>query len=264
MAARAPIQMLWVEGRLSTLERLSITSFLDHGYDVHLYVYRDVSGIPAGTRVLDGRSILPEKAICYYGPVAGDGAGSVALFANLFRYELLMQEGGIWSDTDVICLRSLDSALNRDYLFVSEYVDQSHELQLANNCFMKVPASSPFIQECASVSQDVDPGQVRWGELGPRLVTAMITKHSLQGYVTVPAVFSPIDYWDVHLLLQSCSPAISQETLAVHCFNEIWRRLKFDKDREYPASSLFERLKTRYLTLPPGAPIVVGASSEAR
>jgi hypothetical protein len=241
--------MLWVEGHLSTLERLSITSFLHHGYDVHLYVYRDVSGIPAGTRVLDGRSVLPEKAICYYGPGAGDGAGSVALFSNLFRYQLLMQGGGIWSDTDVICLRSLDSVLNRDYLFASEHVDRSHERHLVNNCFMKVPASSPFIQECVSVSQDVDPSQVKWGELGPGLVTAMTTKHSLQGYVTVPAVFSPIDYWDIHRLLQSGAPAMNQETLAVHCFNEIWRRLKIDKDGDYPASALIERLKTRYLIL---------------
>ena len=59
-----PIQMLWVEGPLSPLERLSMQSYLRCGHPVHLYVYRDVTGIPAGVTIVDGRSVLPEDRIC--------------------------------------------------------------------------------------------------------------------------------------------------------------------------------------------------------
>ena len=84
----APIQMLWVEGPLSALERLSMASFIRCGHPVQLYVYGQVSAVPEGVTVLDGRSILPEERICRYGPAAGPGEGSLALFANLFRYAL--------------------------------------------------------------------------------------------------------------------------------------------------------------------------------
>ena len=32
-------------------------------------------------------------------------SGSLAAFSNLFRYKLLLERGGWWVDTDVICLR---------------------------------------------------------------------------------------------------------------------------------------------------------------
>ena len=35
--AHSPVQMLWVGGQLTTLERLSLTSWLAHGHEVHLY-----------------------------------------------------------------------------------------------------------------------------------------------------------------------------------------------------------------------------------
>ena len=40
---------LWVGDTLSTMERLSIASFLAQGYEYHLYVYQTVSNVPRGT-----------------------------------------------------------------------------------------------------------------------------------------------------------------------------------------------------------------------
>ena len=53
------IQGLWVGPKLSAMERMSISSFLQNGHDYHLYVYEEVKEIPPGTIVRDGNEILP-------------------------------------------------------------------------------------------------------------------------------------------------------------------------------------------------------------
>jgi hypothetical protein len=78
-------------------------SFLDHGHEYDLYSYSSPS-VPAGVRVMDANEILPRGEVFFYS--GGEGAGSVACFANLFRYRLLMLRGGWWADTDVVCLSS--------------------------------------------------------------------------------------------------------------------------------------------------------------
>jgi hypothetical protein len=106
-AASDPIQMLWI-GELSKLERMALASFVANGHIVHLYAYDELAGVPAGVQVIDAREILPEERIFRYGPEAGAGEGSLANFANLFRYKLLYERGGWWVDADVVCLRPFD------------------------------------------------------------------------------------------------------------------------------------------------------------
>ncbi|MBW4444611.1 MAG: hypothetical protein KME10_26090 [Plectolyngbya sp. WJT66-NPBG17] len=81
------IQGLWIGGELSTMEQLSIQSFLQNGHEYHLYTYQPVKNVPKGTIVKDGREILPENRIFTY--QSGFGKGSYAGFADLFRFHLL-------------------------------------------------------------------------------------------------------------------------------------------------------------------------------
>ena len=60
------IQGLWVGPELSVMEQLSVSSFLRHGHQYHLYVYGDVKNIPAGAVVKDGNEILPSSRIFQY------------------------------------------------------------------------------------------------------------------------------------------------------------------------------------------------------
>ena len=83
------VQGLWVGGRLSELERLSIASFLAHGHRYHLYTYGDVPNVRPGAVIHDGREILPESRIFRYRDHA-----SYAGFANFFRYRLLSSAAG--------------------------------------------------------------------------------------------------------------------------------------------------------------------------
>ena len=88
------IQSLWIGESLGPLQKLSIASFLNHGHEYHLHCYQKIGNLPSGVVVKDASETLPASAIFYY--QNGPGRGSVAAFANLFRYKLLLEKGGWW------------------------------------------------------------------------------------------------------------------------------------------------------------------------
>jgi Glycosyltransferase sugar-binding region containing DXD motif len=95
------------------MEILSIRSFQVHGHDYHLYAYEPIENLPAGVVVQDANEILPRSSIFQY-----TGYATYAGFANFFRYKLLLERGGWWADTDVVCLRPFEFAF--PYVFGSE------------------------------------------------------------------------------------------------------------------------------------------------
>ncbi len=77
-------QFLWIGTHLSLIERLALKSFLDYGWEVHLYRYDPIDNVPDGVRILDGDDILPReelKADTFQGIGGGihDVCGSVPL-----------------------------------------------------------------------------------------------------------------------------------------------------------------------------------------
>lgn len=114
------VHMLWIGGSLSNLEKISILSFLKNGFSVKLWTYGNVLGVPDGTIQHDARTVLPENRIFKY------KNGSYAGFANLFRYAVLSKFGGLWADTDVICLipaSHFSTFSNRGFLYPKEAFD---------------------------------------------------------------------------------------------------------------------------------------------
>ena len=107
------IQGLWIGNKLSRFEYNSIKSYLVAGYEYHLYTYAKIENIPDGVIIKDGNEILDKKEIFYY-------EGSIAPFSDLFRYKLLYEKGGIWSDCDIICMKRLPEDKAHEYIFVAE------------------------------------------------------------------------------------------------------------------------------------------------
>ena len=114
---RPLIQSLWIGDRLSTMERLCITSFLEHGHPFHLYVYDEVANVPRGVILEDATEIMPRDKIFRY-----KEHDSVSGFSNLFRYKLLLERGSYWVDSDEICLAPFPS--EPEYVFASEAVQR--------------------------------------------------------------------------------------------------------------------------------------------
>ena len=94
------IQSLWIGKKLTVMERLSISSFLQNGHSFHLYVYDDVSGIPDGVTIMDASKILSPGRIFKY-----KNHNSYAGFANLFRYKLLLEKQGEWESLELLNMK---------------------------------------------------------------------------------------------------------------------------------------------------------------
>ena len=83
------IQSLWYGDKLTTLEILSIKSFLKF-HEFHLYIYTPIDNLNLiksnNFKVKDGNKILDiEKLKLNY---------NVLPFSDLFRYKLLYEKGG--------------------------------------------------------------------------------------------------------------------------------------------------------------------------
>src|SRR5215207_9094142 len=224
------VQGLWIGPELSVMERLSAASFMAHGHEYHLYVYDDVRRVPAGVRLRDANEILPASMIFQY-----SHSKSYAGFANHFRYQLLLDKGGWWADTDVVCLKP--------FAFPGEYVFSSEEHKgapFANNGVMKAPAGSELLAHLCGVCRAKDPAELLWGETGPKLLNEAVKSFALEQYVEQPRVFCPFGYLEWEAALDpDARPAFDESTRAVHLWNEMWRRAGRDKDGRHHPGCLY-------------------------
>jgi len=232
------IRGLWVGDRLSSMERLCIASFLRHGHPFHLYVYQDVAGIPPGTTVLDGNTVLPASRIFTYREYK-----TYAGFANFFRYKLLLEKGGWFVDLDTVCVRPFD--FESDHVFSSE---GNQDWQVVDLAAVRVPAGSPVMDYAWQACERMNPEELEWSQCGPTLFKKAIEHFRLQEHVQPWTVFCPLrlSVWE-----QALEPGVEwkfgEETRAIHLWNELWRRAGQPKDAAYPEGCLYESLRRRYL-----------------
>jgi hypothetical protein len=234
------VRSLWIGNRLTTLQQLSIRSFLSEGHDFVLYVYENVEGIPAGTIVQDGRKVLPEDRIFFYAD--GFGRGSPAGFSNAFRYRLLFEQGGWWVDLDTVCLKSFQD-LSGEYVF--GFQRTPHETRKVASSVIKVPRGSELMERCCAAVESVDPKTIRWGQTGPDLVDAKVRELHLESAILDPAVFYEINHWEFRQFLGERQ--LPNASYATHLWAAKWAAETVDPDAAYPPDCLYERLKRKYL-----------------
>ncbi|HKP02664.1 MAG TPA: glycosyltransferase [Chthoniobacterales bacterium] len=232
------IQSLWIGKRLSTMELLSIRSFLYHGHSYELYVYEPVENLPEGAIARDANEILPASRIFQYADFK-----SYAGFSNFFRYKLLLERGGWWVDTDVVCLRPFDCPA--PYVFASEMIPSG---PVAASAVLKCPAGSEAMAHAWKFCESQNPATLKWGETGPRLVAELISSFSLQKYLYPPEVFCPLSYCDWEQVLQTGRPLnLGERSASIHLWNEMWRHAGREKEGDYPWDCLYVRLQKMYL-----------------
>src|SRR5689334_11956808 len=129
------VNMLWW-GPMTSMERLSVASFLAHGHEVRVWSYAaTIPGLPAGATLADAREIVPEASVFY-----DDAYGSLAPWASLFRLKLLLARGGWWADTDAVAVAPFD--FPAEHVFATEWLGGRPYL---TDCVLKAPAGSPIL-----------------------------------------------------------------------------------------------------------------------
>ena len=219
------------------MERLSLSSFLAHGHAYHLYTYGPVRNVPDGVVVCDAEEILPRsRAFQYSQHKTWSG------FANFFRYKLLLERGGWWADTDLVCLKPFD--FEDEYVFSSEF---SVGKQMVNIGAIKAPAGAEILSYMWDVCQTKDPAKLVWGETGPALMQTAVEKFGMQKYVASWQTFCPIGFREWTRLLDPDPPSLPEECVAVHLWHEMWRAANQDKNAHYHPDSLYEKLRKTFL-----------------
>jgi glycosyltransferase involved in cell wall biosynthesis len=247
--------------RLSRLEQLTLQSFVRWGHSFHLWLYDELeTPIPHGVIVCDAAEILPRTRIFRKRArdhETGVGEGSISPFTDLFRYKLLYERGGVWSDMDITCLRPFD--------FEADYVFRSHQLGMVGN-LMKCPAGCELMKLCYEQSDTIANEDVPW-HAQIRILNSNVQRLGLTPYIRDD--ISNLDSWNnsVRPFFEQYTP-IPDGWYAIHWLNEFMQTLNrdgghyrgrmvsqvsVDKDNP-PAGSTLHELYRLYGLVDPRAP----------
>lgn len=235
------VHFLWVSGCLSELELLCIKSYAKNGFDVILWHYGPVDNCPSYIQMKDGREILEESRVfkCKN--------GSFAAFADLFRYKVLSLYGGIWSDTDVVCLVSCEKfkQVQRPF-FVSEKINGITSVN-NNLIFWPYPEKGDFVDLAFAFADRFNIEKLEWGDCGPKLLHSFVLNYPHMAPAVMEPLFCnsiPYDSCPAMLLDKECK--LNPKAFFLHCYNETWRRAGRDKNLPFPKGSVLEQLNQKY------------------
>lgn len=226
-------QSLWVGNRLRWIERLAIRSYLDNGWRFQLYAYDDVENVPHGCEVLDASAIIPRKAVFREGFRSGLHAGSVGAFSDLFRYRLLYERGGMWTDTDVINLKRFDPDGSA---FISTELSDAGLVTL-NGAIMAAPAGQAFIGRAYErASELLRSDEMFFTRIGPYLLAELLVESGVESMALMPPNFLSAVFWmnAAHLLdpYDSFMQRLQKlDAVNLHAYTEMWRMLGLGLDR---------------------------------
>ncbi len=235
------MQSLWIGERLSKIELLAIQSFLSNGHEYHLYVYSDVGEVPSGVILKDAASIIPRNLIF-------TTRGSLSIFSDWFRNELLFARGGYWGDLED-CSKA-NPALMR--------FPKGHEITRALADVGKEPNRQMPYDTAADRRRKLirkyvlgnRRNRVEWGEAGPVGITKLLKHHRLLKLAKPYYYFHPIHFsfwrcaWD-DTFRDGLGPF--QASYCIHLWNEKIRRGgAMNKNGPFPRHSLIQQLASRY------------------
>ena len=244
---------LWIGPSLGPIERACLRSVLRQGHKLSLYCYSKPGGVPAGVELRDATEILPQSSIIRH------HSGSVALFANRFRYELQRRGRGTWLDCDAYLVRPLDGA--------SDYLVGQYEPGRFNNGVLRLPPDSPILDPLLDIFEEkrvmpwlpmrakaaaywrlstsgrIGLAKLPWGSAGPLALTYLAHAHGLAHLALPEHVLYPVRWQEADWILdpaRSLEDVITPQTASIHFWNE---RIKSFKDKPAPPGSVLARLQ---------------------
>ncbi len=242
MLKQLPVNMLWVSGGLSRLARLSLTSFLRRGFRVTLWSYEPEVHVMSGAAARDAAELVPEGQ---------DGDISFSYLSSLFRYRVLADLGGLWSDMDVVALTDSPDILSvplvasekRRPFRHTEPTATGESLTQVTNCFMANPEPRPgdLWHRAAETVSALNVSERNWENAGPHMLSRLMLEQPDHGVTILPTdAVDPVAWWNVPgYFLEARDPPASP---FMHMYATIWAKRGIDADAAFPPDSLAGRL----------------------
>jgi hypothetical protein len=106
------VHLVWIGGRLSLLEQLTLKLYQRVGLTPCLWSYDSLEGVPAGVVHRDASEIMPRSSLFTFESdrsfEPGAGKGSYSHWSDQFQLFVLAKFGGWYSQLDVTCLQLPD------------------------------------------------------------------------------------------------------------------------------------------------------------
>jgi mannosyltransferase OCH1-like enzyme len=243
----------WHGGPLPPHCWFCLKTFVDHGHAVTLYSYDELR-VPGGVTNADAATILPASAIFHQ--THRGIAGRISAFTDLFRFKLLLDRGGWWIDTDVLCLRP--DVPERPLAIGWEIKEH-----VVGTAVMKLPPQHWFAAKLYASAQELvrakgAGAKLAWAEIGPTLLTRLTHETGLAPELEPHHRFYPVGWHDYQVVMQPEQAAKVEARLCdsvfVHLWTEMYRRDRIDPAEAPPGSWLammFARHGCEGLLAPP-------------
>jgi len=178
------IQGLWISS-LNDMCYNCINSYIDNGHDFNLYLYEFDSYNPNKIQNTKKLYIHNANDILKYYDVYYDNIIYYSAFSNIFRYKLLLENGGWWVDMDTICNSNFNTLFDlSNYAFFYEKQD------ILGSCVIKCGSkNSHFAKYCYDKSI-ITNKYAKWGDIGPKLVNEAVIKLNLNKYKYTNNIFT--------------------------------------------------------------------------
>lgn len=211
------VSTFWNGKPLGNLELLSLNSFVVRGHGVDLYAYTVPTFVPSGVVVKNANDVLP-RAMLFENPTY---PGSFAGFSNIFRYKLLQHAKTTWVDLDVVCL-DWPVGESEAYLFAKE--DQAGTV---NGAVLRAPPESHLVTELLSRALAADLDEIKWGQLGPKLLSRVLGEQGLDNLAKPRKFFYEIGPLETWVLLDPSTAESTRRRIGdawgVHLWSKVLR-----------------------------------------
>lgn len=250
-----PIAMFWTGSPVDWMQRLSMHSFVNHGYKVTLFSPGDAPIDPQ----CDGVDVAPMEDVYIPSRRMGKHAAPACL-ADVFRLYLMQKTDYVWMDSDMLSISPL--TLNRGYA-----MSWSSPGGQINNAALRVPKDCralrylldhiedpELIPEWMNRDQraklrDLPPerrllaqGKMLRIVYGPRGLNHALQKTGESEFASPMEAYSPVPWWLTDLFYSpkgGVAPYITEDTRVVHLFNDQIR--KYNKNRPPPEGCFLDQ-----------------------
>ena len=221
------------EGILTNYEAASINSFVNNNFTVNLWTYGNKSfpKLSKKVQIKDATEILPIKLLNSLNQ--NFQKANYSSFSNLFRYKLLDVYGGWWFDTDCFCLKKVEEF--EGIISGQEYVLGLERENYVGSAVMYFKENNLLknIEDEAYRLIKKNNNKLKWGEIGPDLITEIVISKGLINNMMEPEFFFPISPNEISKLFTSntkiINDNITDKALVCHTWNEMFRKYNINK-----------------------------------
>lgn len=232
------VHMFW-RGPLSLYEQACMVSFVKQGFEVAVYTYDVDLPLPAGVQRRDARTVLPEALSTAF--TQGGLRHDPAAFSDLFRYEVLFAQGGLWADADMLCLQPVAAFAALEQRREGRPLFAWEDEQIVNGALIMASPGCAVMRALADRAREHNPHIERWGEIGPHLITHYAQAHPEQVCLVASESFYPLHYSEMPVMLlgelYETAKLHCHNSLAVHLWNSFFRHYCVPKTMMPPSES---------------------------